>query len=265
MSEFMIEVQGGATVRLPTGGKYCPRDILVTGKGGDTEAAYNEGYEIGAKEGAEVGYNRGKQEEYDRFWDAYQENGKRTNYDYAFYGPGWTDETFKPKYDMVNIVSLGGMFSYSNISDLKGLLDNLGIAFDTSNAVSAADLINNCATTTCPTIDCIKFSANTNLFRFAKKLQTASLVNVQATQGWVNAFASCGELVNLSITGTIGKNIAPYQCAKLSDASIQNIIDCLADLTGQTAQTVTFHKDVGGRLTQAQKDTISAKNWTLAY
>ena len=32
---YNIEVQGGSTVRLPTKGKYCDRDIVVTAKGGD--------------------------------------------------------------------------------------------------------------------------------------------------------------------------------------------------------------------------------------
>lgn len=34
MSEFAIEVEGGSSVRLPTAGKYCDRDIVVTAKGG---------------------------------------------------------------------------------------------------------------------------------------------------------------------------------------------------------------------------------------
>lgn len=34
MSEFNVEVQGGSSVRLPTGGKYCDRDIIVTASGG---------------------------------------------------------------------------------------------------------------------------------------------------------------------------------------------------------------------------------------
>lgn len=33
MSEFNIEVAGGASVRLPTAGKYCDRDIVVTASG----------------------------------------------------------------------------------------------------------------------------------------------------------------------------------------------------------------------------------------
>jgi hypothetical protein len=34
MSEFNITVEGGSSVRLPTAGKYCDRDILVTATGG---------------------------------------------------------------------------------------------------------------------------------------------------------------------------------------------------------------------------------------
>lgn len=31
---FNIEVEGGTSVRLPTAGKYCDRDIVVTAQGG---------------------------------------------------------------------------------------------------------------------------------------------------------------------------------------------------------------------------------------
>lgn len=31
---FNVEVEGGNSVRLPTGGKYCPEDIIVTATGG---------------------------------------------------------------------------------------------------------------------------------------------------------------------------------------------------------------------------------------
>lgn len=34
MSVFNITVEGGTSVRLPTAGKYCDRDILVTATGG---------------------------------------------------------------------------------------------------------------------------------------------------------------------------------------------------------------------------------------
>lgn len=34
MSEFNITVEGGKSVKLPTGGKYCDRDIVITATGG---------------------------------------------------------------------------------------------------------------------------------------------------------------------------------------------------------------------------------------
>lgn len=61
MIAFNIEVEGGKSVKLPTGGKYCDRDIVVTASGGD--GSYEEGYEKGktdgVAEGIEQGYNNG--------------------------------------------------------------------------------------------------------------------------------------------------------------------------------------------------------------
>jgi hypothetical protein len=44
MSEFNIEVEGGSSVRLPTAGKYCDRDIVVTATGGGMEVFQNPTY-----------------------------------------------------------------------------------------------------------------------------------------------------------------------------------------------------------------------------
>jgi hypothetical protein len=46
MSEFNIIVEGGSSVRLPTAGKYCDRDIIVmaTGGGGSADPELPEGY-----------------------------------------------------------------------------------------------------------------------------------------------------------------------------------------------------------------------------
>lgn len=61
------------------------------------------------------------------------------------------------------------------------------------------------------------------------------------------------------------KTISFAQCPKISNDTIQSIIDGLADLTGGTAQTLTLHATVGGKLTDEQKASITAKNWTLVY
>jgi hypothetical protein len=63
------------------------------------------------------------------------------------------------------------------------------------------------------------------------------------------------ETLSLSISLVSGKY--------LSDESIQSIIDGLADLTGQTAQKITFHTDVVLKLTDEQWNQINAKNWEV--
>lgn len=83
---------------------------------------------------------------------------------------------------------------------------------------------------------------------------------------FTNAFGSCAKLREVRFAdGAIFKAISFSNCPLLSDNSIQSIIGGLDDLTGATTQTLSLHKDVGNKLTQAQKDAITAKNWTLAY
>lgn len=210
-------------------------------------------------------YAAGKQEEYDRFWDAHQNFGKKDVYGYAFSGKGWTDETFKPKYNIVP-TGAGYIFSGSGIVDLIGCLERCGVAIDFSKCTNFSYMMSNgCSIKHFPVIDLSASASFQDGFRYAGNLESGSLVNVKPTHTWSNAFANCSSLVDITFSGTIGKTISFAQSGKLSDASIQNIIDCLADLTGQTAQTLTFHKDVGAKLTQTQKDAISAKNWTLVY
>ncbi|MBO5664243.1 MAG: hypothetical protein J6R95_05635, partial [Bacteroidales bacterium] len=50
--------------------------------------------------GYAVGIAQGKQEQYDLFWDAFQQNGTRTDYLRAFTGYNFTINSFYPKYDI---------------------------------------------------------------------------------------------------------------------------------------------------------------------
>lgn len=63
---------------------------------------------------------------------------------------------------------------------------------------------------------------------------------------------------------TIKVSISFSSSPNLTDESIDAIINGLADLTGATAQTLTFHADVKAKLTDNQIATITSKNWTLA-
>ena len=81
-----------------------------------------------------------------------------------------------------------------------------------------------------------------------------------------SAFDNCYSLETVRFKPlTIKKAISFAKCYSLSDDSIQSIVDGLADLTGATAQTATFHATVGAKLTEEQKAAITANKWTLVY
>lgn len=80
-----------------------------------------------------------------------------------------------------------------------------------------------------------------------------------------NMFRYCSRIEEIRFSPLSIKVSLDIPSLVLSDESIQSIIDGLADLTGQTAQTLTLHATVGNKLTQTQKDAISAKNWTVTY
>ena len=63
---------------------------------------------------------------------------------------------------------------------------------------------------------------------------------------------------------TLKVSIDMSYCYSLDDESIQSILDGLADLTGETAQTITLHADIKSKLTNEQTSAITAKNWTIA-
>ena len=63
--------------------------------------------------------------------------------------------------------------------------------------------------------------------------------------------------------GTIHKSISFVYCYVLSNDSVNSIIEGLADLTGATAQNLSFDKAVYDKLTDEQKDAVTAKNWNL--
>ena len=55
-------------------------------------------------------YEAGKKAEYNRFWNAFQQNGNKRNYRNAFYA--WIDETYNPKYPIVITSQAQDVFYY---------------------------------------------------------------------------------------------------------------------------------------------------------
>lgn len=113
---------------------------------------YNDGHEAGYTEGHKDGYDECKAEGdsyYDAFWDAYQMNGERVNYDAAFAcnfndkKASWNNNSFKPKYNMKPTTAQDMFFVYwvnsilekSIKGDLVEILENLGVELDFSDCI----------------------------------------------------------------------------------------------------------------------------------
>ena len=117
-----------------------------------------------------------------------------------------------------------------------------------------------------PSLDLRKGTNFQSMFQWSARIIEIGEMDISNATNVTGMFGSCSDLERISfVQGCLKISISFANSGKLNDASIQSIIDGLADLTGKTAQTLTLHATVGGKLTQEQKDAVSAKNWTLVY
>ena len=251
---FNIEVAGGTSVKLPTAGKYCEQDIIVSATGGYTEEDIADAIE------------QGKQAEYDRFWDAFQDNGNRTNYESGFRGAGWTQETFKPKYDLILAGGNGSAFQQIGFNgDLAQHLEDLGVTLNTSGATNLSSLFNSATgITRVGVIDLSNAPSSNSVFAYFKGHTIDKVIVVPGT-GWSYQFQSCTNLENLTIEGTIGTTGMNLQWStKLSKASITSVVNALSSTT--SGLSVTLSKTaVNNVFTTDEWNALAGTktNWTI--
>lgn len=254
-------IEGALRDLLQTNDKMKLEDMpakvyQVYGKGS------NDGYDSGLAEGIE----QGKQAEYDRFWDAQLQNGNREDFEQAFNGPGWNNDTFAPN-RILKPKNARYMFARNRISgSMKDLLTNCGSGLDTSECTRhdymyyASSLI-----TEIPHIDLSK-SENTTAFLYdATGLLKAELTFSENTPIASNAFV-CKSLIYLIVHGTIAKSIDLGRSTKLSRDSFYSVFAAMS-LT-VTGQTLTASRTaVNAAFTEEEWNTLTATrpNWTYVY
>jgi hypothetical protein len=203
------------------------------------DAGFVAGQNSGGGGGYDEGFSAGQQAEYDRFWDAYQENGNRTEYVEGFCRRSWNADTYNPKYPITGVnYGFQSTFSNSSITDTK------------------VDLIlrggNNMRAT---------FNMCTRMVRIP-----SLILEVPVTDA-ASAFHNCLNLEEINVScvndGCFAVSLSLQHSSKLTPDSVTSVINALKDLTGQTAQKVQFHTDVLSRLTAEQAEAITAKNWTI--
>ncbi len=213
-------------------------------------------------------YTAGQQAEYDRFWDAYLQNGNISGSYYLFTGMGWTEDTLYPKYNVFDGLKIHyySFFECEFAGDLAERFTSLGLG-DTmafgSSPMQAFRSMNK--VTRLPILGVSKATSLNYLFTECLKLETIDklIISNDGATTFNSTFNNCPMLQNIRFEGVIGKDISFSNSSHLTEESVQDIIDHLKDLTGQTAQKVTFHTDVLLKLTEEQMLAITAKNWTM--
>jgi surface protein len=118
-----------------------------------------------------------------------------------------------------------------------------------------------------------------SMFRWCSQLQTLDVSNwdVSGVTDMFNMFSECSQLQTLignsTIEDVIANNISALNGLKvalsliytiLNRASLRALINGLADLTGQTAQTLTLGAKLIAKLTEEDIAIATNKNWTIA-
>lgn len=271
MEDIKITIPNGTSKRLPTKGKLCDKNIVVTAEGVNDrfDAGYNAGFDSGMGAGYQQGYDQGEsdgyaggymkgvaegeekglaegyskgmehgteageQAEYNRFWDIAQVNGTRRDYPKAF-GSAFYDETFKPKYDMAPI-NANMMFAGCSVTDLQAALDRAGVTLDFSKVTlnRIVQFLMESRITRIGTVDLSSITNAIYVFYGANELETIEkLIFVETNVFATTWFEYTAKLKNINAVEGVISNSISFNWSPLTPASMKNIIACLKNYAG---------------------------------
>ena len=218
----------------------------------------------------DAGKKAGRDAEWSEFWDAYQDGGYKTGWNYAFYGSHWNDTNFKPKYDITfssNMNNYTDVFRGSYITDLKGILERQGRSLDTSgcSGTNSIALFNQCSKLAhVPILNVSNAPSGVgSLFNGCKDLQYVEklILSENGTKFSNTTFTNCNALEEIRFEGKIASDINFGDCSSLSNDSTDSIINALSDTT--TGLTCTIY--LTSYLANNWDELIARKpNWRFA-
>ena len=205
---------------------------------------------------------------YDEFWDNYQENGNKINYNNAFANLAWNDTTFKPKYD-VRPVAATRIFSECGVTNMKTALQKAGVVLDFSKTTTMTFIIESstCAITVLPELNFTSMGHLKYLFNNATKIQSIDKIILKSDGSQEFSSTSFNQMVSLTeirFEGVIGKTVTFQHSKLLSKASIESIISCLS--TTSSGQTLTLNKTAVNKAFETStgaNDGSTSAEWNL--
>lgn len=215
----------------------------------------------------DAGHTEGVKSEYDRFWDAYQNNGKGMLWGtQAFACTFWNDDNFYPKYDIVPYQSSTDYFYTNGVTNLRERIDGRGLKLDLSKTTSVQQFFRESKTSEVPDMDTSHCKSFIRAFYNTKKLHTIPRLNMTSATSVVDAFYQATALQNITFEGTIPVSVSFAQSSLLTIESLRSIISALYDFVGNgetTTRTLTLHADAKAKLTEDDVKAITDKGWTL--
>lgn len=223
------------------------------------KADYDEVYAAGYSKGQSDGGDNG--DYYNAFWDAYQQNGTRTDLNNAFAGIGWTDTTYKPPHPM-KPTTAENTFLGSAISETE-------IDIDFSECTTMPYCFRYSSIKRIKLVDCSSMAIGTSALNWAFSsyaLEQVALICKEGVQ-YINTFYYCSALKELTIAGgVISSNINVQWSKDLSHDSLVSIIDHLQDKSGDTSGTqwvVTVGAENYAKLTADDLRNAETKGWDI--
>jgi hypothetical protein len=204
---------------------------------------------------------------YDEFWDNFQDFGNRVNYERAFCG--FTNETFKPKYDIKPTHVYGLFWGCPATIDLAARLEELGITLDLSNGGSGSGInyiFGSSKFIRIGVVDTRNMSSLPQTFQSCSNLITIDklILKEDGSQTFQYTFGGCSSLENIVIEGKIGQDVSFNASPKLTHDSLMSIINALYNYSDTTTtKTLTLGTVNLAKLTDVEKAIATEKGWTL--
>lgn len=217
-------------------------------------------------------YEAGKKAEYDAFWDKFQQNGERKNYNNGFSGIYWDANTLKPKY---NVTPTAAYMMFYNIRsdaniDLVKIEEDCGMKFDFSKCT---DFMYAFYTTGLVRIGVLDTRAANGFGQFAAGNSTLHtieklILREDGSQTFSPTWFFPYSLKNVTIEGKIGNTLNFGSNGQFTKESIISIINALSDTA--TGKTLTLIKSLVasrfGSVDNAEWQALVASkpNWTIS-
>lgn len=204
-------------------------------------------------------YEAGKQAEKNSFWDNYQNNGKRVNYNYGYAGIGWSDKNFVPDYSM-SPTAADYMFARSTIKEsLFTYKDKINF----SQLKSFSNTFYYSSITKLGVIDMSIGTEAKNTFAKCTSLTSIEKWIVNTNLKFSGAFTDATSLTTIEeIEGVIGQNGLDLSACPLDVATLNRVIAALKN--GVSSYTLTLGTSNLNKLTDAEKAVATQKGWSLA-